>query len=122
MQIIAYIAGSSGDLGLMAVPLLVGQIAQIFIGSALVPFLVKYANAYADKEAAKESLARESDGGLHGPEVTHSHTGGAGPETVVTDDVSDGKEIEPVDARIDMVGLEVAGLQRTETRDKLTQQ
>ncbi len=105
-------AGTPQDLGLIAVPLIVGQVAQIFIGSALVPFLTKHAKAHAAAVAAKQSASQASEGGLQAPadvtlsHNTLSHTTDLDPG-MVTDDLSEGKEpMKPLEAHI----VELSGL------------
>jgi hypothetical protein len=67
VAVIGYIAGHSSTAGLLIIPCLIGKLAQIFIGSALVPRLATWVEAGSQqpRKAAKSTL--RSEGGETSP-------------------------------------------------------
>ncbi|PSC76757.1 BASS family transporter: sodium ion bile [Micractinium conductrix] len=104
VAVISYITNDTALQGLLAIPAVIGQLVQVFIGSALVPFFARYTARYraAQKIAAEEAARGAAAAGLEGGDAADA--GGptaadaaakaalAGAEVAVTESTSDLKE------------------------------
>lgn len=72
VAVISYITNDVALQGLMAIPAVIGQLVQVFIGSALVPFFARYTSKFkkaqqvAAEEAAQVAAVAALEGGAGG--------------------------------------------------------
>lgn len=68
VAVIGYITSDTSLQGLLAIPAVLGQLVQVFIGSALVPYLARYTARYcnAQKVAAEEAAEGAAAAALEG--------------------------------------------------------
>ncbi|KAL4434255.1 hypothetical protein ABPG75_000696 [Micractinium tetrahymenae] len=78
VAVIGYITSDTSLQGLLAIPAVVGQLVQVFIGSALVPYCARYTKRYlaAQKVAAEEAEEAAAAAALEGGDGGEGSGGG----------------------------------------------